>query len=153
MKTTDPRDPLDQQIDALLKSRPLQPSEDFTSRVLAACEQESATTVGAANQRSNILRFALPLAAAIAIALVSVSLLQQESSQSSSPTQLANTDTPTPAEASTTALPSIEEIDAQEIFLIEDRLSSSLALTDETADLGNGELLATFDALLYDIRS
>ena len=39
MKTTDSRDPLDRTIDDLLASRPLQPSDDFVARVLAAADE------------------------------------------------------------------------------------------------------------------
>ena len=72
MKTTDPRDPLDQQIDRLLKTRPLEPSKDFTSRVLQACEADEPkprTESAECREPGKLLRFALPLAAAIAIGL------------------------------------------------------------------------------------
>ena len=38
MKTNHNSEPLDQQIDTLLASRPLKPSDDFAARVLAAAE-------------------------------------------------------------------------------------------------------------------
>ena len=38
MKTNHNCDPLDQQIDTLLASRPVKPSDDFAARVLAAAD-------------------------------------------------------------------------------------------------------------------
>ena len=109
MKTTDPRDPLDQQIDSLLASRPVKPSDDFTSRILAAAEAErapQAETADAAPEqnepRGTLLRFALPiatLAAALAIALVI--LLSKEPA---STTEFAHNKTPvTPTDAALSA--------------------------------------------------
>ncbi len=149
MKTTDPRDQLDQQIDALLKSRPLQPSDDFASRVLNACQPVSETSKKSANKRPIVIRFALPIAAAIAIALLSITMLKQENTQAPhTSTQLASNETI----IEKIAAPSIEEIEAQEIFLIEEGLAD-IALADEATELGSGKLLATFDALLYEIQS
>lgn len=150
MKTTDPRDPLDQQIDALLKARPLQPSDDFARHVLEACEKETPSPSNEKSERSNVLRFALPLAAAIAIALVSATILRQETTQPDAGFTKATTISQ--ASENDIAPATVNEIDAQEIFLIEDSLTS-LALADETTELGNGKLLATFDALLYEIQS
>ena len=69
-------------------------------------------------------------------------MLKQQAPTSNNGTELA----------STPSIPTIEEINAQEIFLIEESLTD-LALADEVEALGNGELLATFDALLHEIQS
>ena len=74
MKTTDPRDPLDQKIDELLKSQPMKAPTNFAARTMAEAE---ATTAEPANQKTGglapLIRFALPLAAAVALAFVAFS--------------------------------------------------------------------------------
>ena len=159
MKTTDPRDPLDQQIDRLLKTRPLEPSKDFTSRVLQACETEPKPRTASAECREpgKLLRFALPLAAAIAIGLAIAPRLKETVQPDTTPPQLATNTTERQAPAiesasGSTALALLGELEAQEIFLIEETLDN-FALTEENAELGSGKLLATFDALLYEIQS
>lgn len=68
MKTTDPRDPLDRRIDALLASRPLPKSDAFTQRVLqATVHSHSPQQAPALRRRTQLLRYALPLAAALAL--------------------------------------------------------------------------------------
>ena len=153
MKTTDPRDPLDQKIDALLSSRPLKPSDDFAARVLAAAEAEpTATATPAQSSRpvATILRFALPIAlpiaAAIAVVFALVPMLKQ-----------AQPTTPLPAEtpanlASRQAAPTatLNEAHIQEILLLEEGLSA-LALTNNDDSLTTDGLLSTLEALDYEI--
>jgi hypothetical protein len=130
MKTNDP---LDQKIDALFRSRPLQPSEDFAARVLdAAHNADTVDTAGAARRstRGKLLAFALPLAAAI---VVTLSLLQFNPGAQDLPVE------------STT----ITQADAQEIFLLEEGLSGLSLL--EGGNFQGGDLLATLDALTLEI--
>jgi hypothetical protein len=126
-------DPLDQKIDALLASRPLKPSDDFAARVLAQAEADTATAQNKKHPLGTLLTFALPIAAAIALTF---SLLHLRPGA------------PEPVQASTqtTALNSAE---AQEIFLLQESLSS-LATLDIT-DFGNEDLLSTLDALFLEI--
>ena len=150
MKTTDPRDPLDHKIDALLASRPLKPSDDFAARVLTAAEnhaanQHTATTHGS-RALTGIVYFGLPLAAAVAVALVIVSVLKQDPAapaKTAVATTLATNSTPTEPTA-------ISEEQAQEIFLLEEGLSA-LAYADDNSSLGSDTLLQTLDALYFEI--
>ena len=70
MKTNHNSDPLDQQIDTLLASRPIKPNDDFAARVLAATETAVAEDFSDKTKRplGLLIKFALPLAAAIAAA-------------------------------------------------------------------------------------
>lgn len=130
MKTTDSRDPLDRKIDDLLASRPLQPSPDFTARVLAAAETLPTPQIPQ-RRASTLLRFALPAAAAIAvIGLVTQFIVRA------------------PASAPAAAL---SAADIQEIFLLEEGLSGLAQLSDE--HLSNHDLLNTLDALYFDSES
>lgn len=129
MKTTDPRDPLDRKIDALLASRPIKPGPDFAARVLAAADALPARKQPAPMGR--LLRFALPIAAAVALALTL--------------TQTA------PNTATTATEPTLTASDMQEIFLLEEGLPSLAKL--ENGDLGSDKLLNTLDALYFDIQS
>lgn len=126
MNSNNQQDPLDQKIDALLTSRPLQASDDFTARVMAATETDTAqrTTI------RKILPFALPIAAAIAVALTTWTQLQGTSE--------------TAVEGAALTI-----VEAEEIFLLEESLAS-LVSADESS-LGTGSLLATFDALYLEI--
>ncbi len=119
------KDPLDQRIDALLSSRPLRPSDDFTARVLAAAEKDAASRT----RIRRIIPFALPLAAAIAIAFTWVQV-QNSAVITESPT-------------------AITAADAEEIFLLEEGLAGLAGLADN--EFGSGELLSTLDALYLEI--
>lgn len=126
MKPNTDKDSLDETIDALLTSRPLQASDDFTARVMAATEADTA-------QRSTIrkiLPFALPIAAAIAVALTTWSQMQGTAE--------------TTVEGAALTI-----VEAEEIFLLEESLAS-LVSADESG-LGTGSLLATLDALYLEI--
>ena len=133
MKTTDPRDPLDQQIDALLTNKPVQPEADFTARVLAALDAELKTSVPSPSRKglATLLKFALPIAAAAALALTLV--------------QFNTASTPTTPSAHLTAA------EAQEIFLLEDGLHGLAELTSE--NFKGQDFLATLDALTFEIES
>jgi hypothetical protein len=129
MKTTDSRDPLDCTIDDLLASRPLQPSDDFAARVLAAADQLPA------EKRTSLigplLRFALPIAALIAVAFTLAQLM--------------------PTKPTAVAAPALSAAEAQEIFLLEEGLTGLSQLQHEQFSSTN--LLNTLDALTFDIES
>ena len=134
MKTNHNIDPLDQQIDNLLSSRPVKPSEDFAARVLAAAETAIAEDSARKAKRplGTLIKLALPLAAAIA---VTISLWP------------VHTDSVAPAESieSTT----LSTAEAQAIFFLEESLAS---LADIGAtELGSTDLLSTLDALYLEI--
>lgn len=136
MKTNHHRDSLDQQIDTLLASRPVKPSEDFAARVLAAAETAigEGSTGKAKRPLGTLISFALPLAAAIAVT-ISLSLL---------PVHTDSVDIPESIESTT-----LSAAEVQEIFLLEESLAS---LTDINAtEFGNTDLLSTLDALYLEI--
>jgi len=142
MKTTESRDPLDQQIDTLLISRPIKPRADFTAQVLSALDDE--TKIRETQQRGQplvaatptegfapLLKFALPIAAVAAFALT----LFQFNGTSEVKTPDAN----------------LTAAEAQEIFLLEDGLNG---LSELTSDNFKGQdFLATLDALTFEIES
>ena len=131
MKTTDPRDPLDRQIDDLLASRPLVPSADFVARTLAAANQIEEQS------RSRALRVLLPFALPLAAAAALVLLLGNPVVESDSHFE------PFPLE---TALD-------QEIFLLEQGLSGLAGQIEEPSPLDGSTLLQTFDALYFGLES
>ena len=130
MKTTDSRDSLDRKIDDLLASRPLQPSDDFAARVLAAAD-ELPTAETRTNPVGQLLRFALPIAAVIAFALTLAQLM--------------------PSKPTAVAAPALSAADAQEIFLLEEGLTGLTQLLDD--NLSSTDLLGTLDALTFEIES
>ena len=132
MKTNHNSDPLDQQIDTLLASRPVKPSEDFADRVLAAAETAIAEDSARKAKRpiGTLIKFALPLAAAIAVMFNFLPAL-----------------TVAPAASAESAVISTAEV--QEIFLLEESLAS---LADISAtEFGSTDLLSTLDALYLEI--
>jgi hypothetical protein len=132
MKTNHNSDPLDQQINTLLASRPVKPSEDFADRVLAAAETTVAEDSTAKGKRplGMLIKFALPLAAAIAVTINFLPAL-----------------TVAPAASAESAALSTAEV--QEIFLLEESLAS---LADISAtEFGSTDLLNTLDALYLEI--
>ena len=134
MKANHNSDPLDQQIDKLLASRPVKPSDDFAARVLAAAETELTEDSSRKTKHplGMLIKFALPFAAAI---VVMISLL------------LAITDSvaPTrPTEGST-----ISAAEVHEIFLLEESLAS-LANVSAT-EVSSVDLLSILDALYLEI--
>ena len=134
MKTYHNSDPLDQQIDTLLASRPVKPSDDFAARVLAAAETALADNSSGKWRRplALLIKFALPLAAAIAVA---ISLLP------------VNTDSVSPTASTESATLSTAEM--QEIFLLEESLAS-LAHVSAT-EVSSFDLLSILDALYLEI--
>ena len=134
MKANHNSDPLDQQIDTLLASRPVKPSDGFAARVLAAAETALAEDSSGKRKRplALLIKFALPLAAAIA---VTISLLP------------VDTDSVAPTGSTGSATISIDEV--QEIFLLEESLSS-LAHVSAT-EVGSFDLLSILDALYLEI--
>ena len=125
MKT---KDPLDTQINSLLASRPLRPSDDFLARVLEAAEADA--VLRRKRSLGRRLAFALPLAAAFALTF---SLLQLDISQGI-------------PDGSSTALTQAE---VQELFLLQEGLAN-LASVGSTG-LGSKEILKTLDALYLEI--
>jgi len=139
MKTTDPRDPLDQKIDELFAKRPITPSDDFAARVLTAAD-ELPIKQTRTNPVSQLLRFALPIAALIAIALT-LSQFKQEA-----PTEVANHTTPT---AILEVPDNLSTAEMQEIFLLEEAIASLSTLQSD--NLSAADLINTFDALYFEI--
>tara|TARA_B110000977_G_scaffold192066_1_gene265066 strand:+ start:781 stop:1176 length:396 start_codon:yes stop_codon:yes gene_type:complete len=131
MKTTDSRDPLDRTIDDLLASRPLQPSDDFAARVLAAADELPVEEKTRTSPIGQLLRFALPIAALIAVAFTLAQLM--------------------PTKPTAVAAPALSAADAQEIFLLEEGLTGLSQLQHEQFSSTN--LLNTLDALTFDIES
>jgi hypothetical protein len=125
MKT---KDPLDTQINSLLASRPLRPSDDFIARVLEAAEADA--VLRRKRSLGRRLAFALPLAAAFALTF---SLLQLDIGQGA------------PDDSST----ALTQAEAQELFLLQEGLAN-LATVD-TTDFGSKEMLRTLDALYLEI--
>ena len=134
MKTNHSSDPLDQQIDTLLASRPIKPSDDFAARVLAATETAVAEDFSDKTKRQLglLIKFALPLAVAIA---VTISLLP------------VHTDSIAPTGSTESATLTTAEM--QEIFLLEESLAS-LANFSAT-EVGSFDLLSIIDALYLEI--
>ena len=134
MKTNHNRDPLDQQIDTLLASRPVKPSDDFAARVLAAAE--TAVSEDSSGKRKRplgmLIKFALPFAAAIA---VTISLLP------------VNTDSVAPT--GSTESDTLSTAEVQEIFLLEESLASLAHVS--AAEVGSVDLLSILDALYLEI--
>ena len=134
MKTNHNSDPLDQQIDTLLASRPVKPSDDFAARVLAAAA-ETALAEDSSGKRKRplgmLIKFALPFAAiAVTISLLPVN------TDSVAPTGSTESDTLSTAEV-------------QEIFLLEESLASLAHVS--AAEVGNVDLLSILDALYLEI--
>lgn len=134
MKTNHNSDPLDQQIDTLLASRPVKPSDDFAARVLAAAE--TAVSEDSSGRRKRplgmLIKFALPFAAAIA---VTISLLP------------VNTDSVAPT--GSTESDTLSTAEVQEIFLLEESLASLAHVS--AAEVGSVDLLSILDALYLEI--
>ena len=133
MKTNHNNDPLDQQIDTLLASRPVKPSDDFAARVLAAAA-ETAVSEDSSGKRKRplgmLIKLALPLAAAIAVMFNFLPAL-----------------TVAPAASAESAALSTAEV--QEIFLLEESLAS-LAHVSAT-EVSSFDLLSILDALYLEI--
>ena len=134
MKTNDNSDPLDQQIDTLLASRPVKPSEGFAARVLAAAETAASEDPArkASGPLATLIQFALPLAAAIA---VTISLW---------PVNTESVAPPAPTENAT-----LSTAEVQEIFLLEESLASLANIS--ATEFGSADLLSTLDALYLEI--
>ena len=135
MKTNHNSDPLDQQIDTLLASRPLKPSDDFAARVLAATAETAVSEDSLGKRKRSLallIKFALPLAAAIA---VTISLLP------------VNTDSFAPT--GSTERTTLSTAEVQEIFLLEESLSSFANVS--ATEVGSVDLLSILDALYLEI--
>ena len=132
MKTNHNSEPLDQQIDTLLASRPVKPSDGFAARVLTAAETSVAEDSSGKTKRplSLLIKVALPLAAAIAVT-ISLSLRPSVA----------------PTGSTESATISIDEV--QEIFLFEESLArlANIGVTE----VGNFDLLSILDALYLEI--
>ena len=134
MKANHNSDPLDQQIDNLLASRSVKPSDDFAARVLAAAETEvTEDSLGKTKRPIGMLiKFGLPFAAAIA---VTISLL------------LAIDDSVAPTGPSEGTTLSAAEV--QEIFLFQESLASLANIS--ATEVGSYDLLSFLDALYLEI--
>lgn len=131
MKTTDPRDPLDQEIDRMLAERPIQADARFLEDVLAAVEQAgNAPSTPNPSWSRRVALYMMPLAAAIAI----VFALSTQGPETSRPGS------------------SLSLVEAQEILDLTQALSG-LSLPTESNSGSELELLATFDAIYFEIES
>jgi hypothetical protein len=142
MKTTDPRDPFDPHLDALLASRPLQASDDFTQRVLTAAGASPAATPPPAKSTPSarrFLRYALPLAAAIALA---TTLLP------SRPHTAPGARAVNPPAATAQPLLTAE---LEEILILQESLAGLMPPDGESLAASN--LLHTLEALYFDFQS
>lgn len=132
MKTNHSSEPLDQQIDTLLASRPVKPSDGFAARVLTAAETSVAEDSSGKTKGplGLLIKVALPLAAAIAVT-ISLSLRPSVA----------------PTGSTESATISIDEV--QEIFLLEESLArlANIGVTE----VGNFDLLSILDALYLEI--
>ena len=133
MKTKDPRDPLDQKIDALLASQPVRASADFSERLLERVDQlprrKGASPVAA------LLRFALPLAAAVALLFAIFSQLSPESVEPGS-SQLSQHEPDSAA---------LNDYEIQELLMLQEGLSSFAQIDADGFD--SSDLLDTLDTL------
>jgi len=143
MKTTDPRDPLDQKIDALLASQPTKAPADFSARVLAEVNAEAESQNKRTRTLPRLIRFALPLAAAIALALVVVYQLGNDSADA--PTHIAGSDPIGTDDAFTSGGEALNDYEIQELLLLEDGLSGFAQI--ESEGLNSDDLLDTLDTL------
>ena len=135
MKTNHNRDPLDQQINTLLASRPVKPSDGFAARVLAAAAETALAEDSPYKTKSPLgllVKFSLPLAAAIAVTISLLPVL---------------TDSVAPTGSTESATLSTAEM--QEIFLLEESLAS-LAHVSAT-EVSSFDLLSILDALYLEI--
>jgi hypothetical protein len=130
MKTTNSSDPLDCKIDKLFASQLLQPSADFTDRVLAATNGLAAPKKPP-HTIHPWLRLALPIAALLVAAFVLTQWISIN-----------------PAEPTTQTLSMIE---LQEIFILEEGLGGLTQLQDE--DLSDIHLLNALNFLSSETQS
>ncbi len=145
MKTSDPRDPLDRKIDALLRELPVPAPADFLDRTLAQTEvtpAPSARADGRSGRIRPLLRFALPLAAAVALAFVLTPLLRKSTTDVASPD----------VRAAMSLNPFTDQDDYAQLLSLQDGLAS-LATLEPADDLDSNYLLQTLDTLLYHFES
>lgn len=136
MKTTDPRDPLDQKIDQLLSRQPVQAPSDFLARTLAAAEAE--VHPKPSTRLAPLIRFALPLAAAFALALLILNKQGPEPSESPLAHKgLAATDDP--------GNDALTNHDLQVLLLLQEGLSGFAQA--ESEELNGSDLLDTLEVL------
>jgi len=121
-------DRLDNRLDKLLASRPVQPSADFSARVLQAVRDEDA----AARRRRTLIAFTLPLAAALAVAAAWIALVPDR--------------TATEGKHFAEAAPEL-----QEALILEDGLAGLAGIEETTFEVDG--LLATFEALYHESES
>lgn len=138
MKTTDPRDPLDQRIDQLLASQAVKPPSNFAARTLAELEREP--PVKKSGRLAPLIRFALPLAAAVVLAFVVFH--QFNINHSEAPARdnaLAAMDPDLNGQ-------DLSDYEVQELLMLQDGLSGFAQIESETLD-SSDELLETLETL------
>ena len=144
MKTTDPRDPLDRKIDALLSELPLRASEDFGVRTLKAAE--AAQRRNQPRQFPRLLRFALPAAAAAMALALFLNTLPRENTAPQDPlTQNSQTQ-----EIPTAETP-LQSSEIEELFRLQEGLSGLASIEQDALD--SEDLLQTLDTLEYGFES
>ena len=145
MKTTDSRDPLDREIDALLSERPVHPSPDFLARTLEAAEaieQEQPTP----KKSFRIIPLAMPIAAVLVMSLFLASQLKDDASSTA----------PNAPQIATNKLSSknsdvLQSAEMQEILFLQEGLSGLASI--ETTSLDDDDLIQALDTLYIDIQS
>jgi len=145
MKTTDPRDSLDQKIDELLASQPIKAPTDFSARLLT--EIEAMPPRKKPGRIAPLIRFALPMAAALALAFVALSQFHQGSPDS--PTQQeVRAGTTSQAEilaATNNDSEALNSYEIQELLMLQEGLSGFAQI--ESDELNSSDLLDTLDTL------
>ncbi len=139
MKSTDPHDRIDHQINELMASRPIAPSKDFTSRTVAAVNQKR--TSSESRLVPKILRFSLPLAAA---ALIIFALI---------PPAPPLPDGRFLPESTAALQPSPVDDYHEAIFLLEEGLGGLNLQIDPEAPINSEALSQIFDTLYFGLQS
>ncbi len=126
MKTNDP---LDQKIDQLLASQPIQASADFTARTLARAEADAPRRKP--GTLAPLIRFALPLAAAVTLAF---SIFHAFGPKTAATMAQAH-ETPS----------TLTSFEIQELLILQEGLSGFAQV--ESDEINSGELLDTLETL------
>lgn len=126
MKTNDR---LDQKIDQLLASQPIQPPADFAARTLARATADAPG--GKPGTLAPLFRFALPLAAALALAFSIFHAFEPKTAPRPSHSHAAST--------------TLTNFDIQELLILQEGLSGFAQI--ESDEINSRELLDTLETL------
>lgn len=142
MKTTDPRDPLDQKIDALLTSQPVQAPGDFVARTIAASEAEKALQQPGPGPLAPIIPLALPAVAAIALAFLLINQFTITAPEQAA--DFAGQET-LPSTSSAKGAEALSHTEIDELLILQEGLSGFADLDGDS--LKSDRLLNTLEAL------